>query len=1211
MILLHSDWKDKRRKTIFLIDGLDHIQREQHTEFSLVDDLPNPGSIPEGIIFILGSQTDEIFPSAIKSQVRNYRKLEMRPLDYEAVIEIINSSPLSVIPTDDQVSQIFSLSDGHPLALNYLLNMIMDVQNTDEISDILSNAIHYSGNIEQQYQSYWDDVKADSQLFELFGLISRCKSDIDLDWFDSWYDRTTLIKLKNKFSHYFKRYDARWWSFFHNSFRIFILQKTCESGQGERDARKEIQYHRTLAEQSIKISDTVLHSWDEIFHRFNAKQYQEIIDLATPEYFRNQFLNFRAVPDIKEDINFALNSARELKNFVIFSRLILIGTEYEQRETYLDEILYFPLLFRLNKGQNRSCLNHILLGNTLRIKQKKALDISKNLAIASYMNNAKRIFNLSEPIDVLFAPQPIQDFQRYEPELLYAWASSAPYFRAVSDIIELIKKCQQKNPHLAHKSIDEGTSSFQKELLYHVAISCINLEHWADIKVLVKELEKSPHYPFEPDIFNILCYCWENTDQTEIASFFLEKGKELIGNSYLSPGDKEFNAVKNTFLARGIFRSCGDASLATSYLQYVSWDNIGLNFDSRSYSDPKSIFLSYIQYIKLIFYLGQEYKPLEAIPTTRNEKDNLVVEFKRNLYTIAYISAMADIEKKMDKSQIEALISPILKFYHKKYHIFHNHTYGNLIQRTREEFFKFLVYSTIKHGDAAIESLCTLLDEEFNNPENELYWSAKNWEDIILLLYYNGVNKRWCMDKLSSLENSILIRPNDYYDTYLRVNVYFDYAKSWYECGDDVKAKKYLQKAFQTSFGIGFRKDYQLTSWIKWLKIINVIEIDKRIERTIYFAKIISMLHQYVEKRGDFDAAEELISTTFNWSPKRALILTKWFVNQEIISEKYARELFLLELLKSDSVLPIEEIIPLIDIMLYSDEIESIHKQILEFSLSRSLKRGRDFGYTIIKYILESINQIQEKSLKIRWQFQMAEIINHLGIDPGIFNLNIYELKTIINSEEPTSLGLDNKIPPELLLRPVEPEVLIQKLPELKYHSIWEPVVVDIISTYSTEQIQEVISTISNNSDLCILLGRKLLELNDQNGARQAAIKAINECERGGYGLPSDCGSKIEAIKILLKIDKDLAQDLALKTLVEDLTFKYPNFYTIAIKMHKFMPDLVEDNNQISLMWSEIQEYLDQLLSEYTLPSEIPRYFMDEIENDTVINSFTEFNSIF
>ena len=67
--LLNKDWIASGRKTVVLIDGLDHIEREQHPNRSLLLDLPDPDRVPEGVYFVLGTQTDNILPPRIQAVV--------------------------------------------------------------------------------------------------------------------------------------------------------------------------------------------------------------------------------------------------------------------------------------------------------------------------------------------------------------------------------------------------------------------------------------------------------------------------------------------------------------------------------------------------------------------------------------------------------------------------------------------------------------------------------------------------------------------------------------------------------------------------------------------------------------------------------------------------------------------------------------------------------------------------------------------------------------------------------------------------------------------------------------------------------------------------------------------------------------------------------------------------------------------------------------
>lgn len=54
---LHEKWREDKIFTLIIVDGLDHIEREQSPERSLLKELPAPDNIPEGVLLVLGSQT--------------------------------------------------------------------------------------------------------------------------------------------------------------------------------------------------------------------------------------------------------------------------------------------------------------------------------------------------------------------------------------------------------------------------------------------------------------------------------------------------------------------------------------------------------------------------------------------------------------------------------------------------------------------------------------------------------------------------------------------------------------------------------------------------------------------------------------------------------------------------------------------------------------------------------------------------------------------------------------------------------------------------------------------------------------------------------------------------------------------------------------------------------------------------------------------------
>ena len=66
--LLGTDYKETGTRTIILVDGLDHIAREQHPGRSLIEDLPRPEALPDGVFLVLGSQTLDLPNLPVKIQ---------------------------------------------------------------------------------------------------------------------------------------------------------------------------------------------------------------------------------------------------------------------------------------------------------------------------------------------------------------------------------------------------------------------------------------------------------------------------------------------------------------------------------------------------------------------------------------------------------------------------------------------------------------------------------------------------------------------------------------------------------------------------------------------------------------------------------------------------------------------------------------------------------------------------------------------------------------------------------------------------------------------------------------------------------------------------------------------------------------------------------------------------------------------------------------
>ncbi|MCZ6654472.1 MAG: ATP-binding protein [Planctomycetota bacterium] len=262
--LLHEDWENNGQATVIMIDGLDHIPREQTPERSLLDDLPDPDQVLEGVFILLGSQTDQLLPSRIRHMVSSpERRIETQPLSRAATLSIIADSELPCALTDEETNLVSERCDGHPLALAYILNLLRPLVVDGSAAALLERLGRFGDTIETQYESYWDQITDQPALRALFGLLARMRGAIDLRWVRTWAAAEAVDALQRTAPHYFRREADRWY-FFHNSFREFLLNRTQEPVPGEPNTEVDRQLYRTLAEHCAATPADSPMSWDQL-----------------------------------------------------------------------------------------------------------------------------------------------------------------------------------------------------------------------------------------------------------------------------------------------------------------------------------------------------------------------------------------------------------------------------------------------------------------------------------------------------------------------------------------------------------------------------------------------------------------------------------------------------------------------------------------------------------------------------------------------------------------------------------------------------------------------------------------------------------------------------------------------------------------------------------------------------------------------------------
>jgi len=353
---LGQEFAKTDQRTIIMVDGLDHVERpgNEDVALSMLSALPEPHQIPEGVLFILGSQYLNLktLSISIQSHIRKDtdRQIEMARLSsvqMEHIIEKAGVAQSLKAQTNEymyrqRIDKIVSLSEGHPLALGILVNRLrVSLLSDDNIDNILEETPKYQESIYNQYEYLWTQIEESNRprMRELVGQVARLWPDIDFRWVRTWEDfreTETVREFETRFKHLFVRVAPNRWRFFHNSFRLFLLDKSIETIDGLDPSEGE-RYHQKLAERCEACKNGSEHGWQFIYHLSHSGKLDKLFEVATVSWFEKEYMEFRPAFEIAKDAHLCLRRAVQARKPRLIARYLLLWHRYDHAGNILAE----------------------------------------------------------------------------------------------------------------------------------------------------------------------------------------------------------------------------------------------------------------------------------------------------------------------------------------------------------------------------------------------------------------------------------------------------------------------------------------------------------------------------------------------------------------------------------------------------------------------------------------------------------------------------------------------------------------------------------------------------------------------------------------------------------------------------------------------------------------------------------------------------------
>ncbi len=865
---LHDDWRENGVKTLILVDGLDHVAREQRPEHSLVDVLPSPTEVPDGVLIVLGSQSIGLHglpPRALAQLAEPGRTLTMRRLERRDVIEIATSSLPREALADVDLEALWRVSAGHPLALAYLLKRLALSPDGDARRSALDAAAPFVDTVEQDYLTYWNTLRNDAEVRDLLGLLCRLRGAIDLDFLAVLTSVAVLDRFIANAAYLFHQETADRWTFFHNSFRQYLLVVTGQDAFGRTDVARHASFHRRLAEARGAQPGMPL-GWERMHHLQGAGEKKEILRLFTQAYFREQYMALRPLPEISEDVAACLKAAIAEDDRIAIIRALLIEQELGEREQAMEDVDLPWLMLAMAAPSDRA--GAAIQGGTLTIPKATALAFAGEISGDDPIL-AHRLFDLAEPIALLNGSRPVEGSR--DRQRLKAWARVAWLFHPAATLSRLVS---QVRLHVAEQPVGDdpagdATDAFgdglAADLLSTAAAAALRAGADDVVAVLEATLVGSGNASAIVRVDRLRAeLAIEGRRPRAEGQAALERVCKHVPPDVAEP--HEAIAIALMLLRLGGARERMEAYVnSPSGILVRDINTMG----SKTLGDVLPLFAQ----ARVLRALGRPLDPITAVPDDARTRRHGAVLLQRMLVLIGTVRGEADIGARLQPEQVLRRLLPALRLYYRSWQDARDWTDWHGVQGRAEPYFDLILRTAYAHGEAALlVVLRSIMHDWTDSPAH--YWPVQWRRAVLLSAHALDPDRDRTVIGLAALSHGgVRAGVHD------MVSHHAGQLLAWLDLNESEHAHIELAAMLRNSFGIYHRDDDQYERWCGWAARVSATRPRDRADQALLpFLRGMVVIHGDRRGHDPEAAASALIGASAALDPGWARDLVCWLL---------------------------------------------------------------------------------------------------------------------------------------------------------------------------------------------------------------------------------------------------------------------------------------------------------------------------------------------
>ena len=409
-------------RTVVVIDGLDHVPREERPRHSFLRELPLPHALPDGVVFVLGTQKLKLqdMPPAVRDQAgEEDRQIVVSPLPREALARLADAAG---VPKDVDRGRLYARTDGHPLSARYVIEGLLNAATSEGREEWLASGPAYGGDVEEFYRRAWRDLEHNTEAQRALAYVALAEGPISPTSLDGIVGSSATDAAWDAAGHLLVRDRQRAWSIFHNSFLLFLRVRT-GLRHGVADEAMVRKRYGELADMARDVGSCDPQRWMELRYRARAGDHRTVAELATPARFRAQFIEGRDPGNIVDDITFAFAAAGTLRRPELVLDLILSRHEISLRADALGDEMFEALI----EIGDRQAARGLLDASGISLTVNKGYQLVDAFLEAGEGTEARKLFHDLEPLDKLLGSARLEGHAGGDD--LCGWAERALVFR--------------------------------------------------------------------------------------------------------------------------------------------------------------------------------------------------------------------------------------------------------------------------------------------------------------------------------------------------------------------------------------------------------------------------------------------------------------------------------------------------------------------------------------------------------------------------------------------------------------------------------------------------------------------------------------------------------------------------------------------------------------------------------------------------------------